>query len=541
MKPFPVLHRLAPAVIAGVAAAIVIVFAGVLKGSFVAGAADAYGYVSEADLIAHGRLSVDQPFVRTMPWPFADWSFSPAGYRPAPWRGSIVPTYSAGVPLVMALFQRVAGRRAVFYVVPLFGGLCVLATALLGGSVHRDLTGAIAAALLATSPSFLVELMAPASDVAAAAWWTIALAAAIAESAPGALVSGLAASFAVLTRPNLVLLNLVIAGFLAVRRWPARQRSRPVVRVALFAAGAAPGCIAVAILNARLYGSPLSSGYESLDALFRWSNAPANLDRYPRWLVQTQTPFVALGLVAPWLVRSDRDDAHRTPGADVRALWLLLVWVLAVCGAYLFYRPFGRDEWTYLRFLLPAYPALLVLLVVALFAATQRVVQGPKRAAAIAIALCTALGGWQLRESSRRGAFTTRAIERRYVDVAHYVDTTLPSNVVCIARLHAGSLRYYANRLTLYYDRLQPAWLDTAVRELSARGYHPVIVIERDEEPGFRERFGDANAIGRLDWPPAAELMTPVDVRIYDPADRDRVRAGQSVVTQPIFRWAGFR
>src|SRR5581483_2157933 len=142
---------------------------------------------------AHGRLSVDQPFVRTMPWPFADWSFSPAGYRPAPWRGSIVPTYSAGVPLVMALFQRVAGRRAVFYVVPLFGGLCVVATALLGRSVHRDLTGVAAAALLATSPSFLVELMAPASDVAAAAWWTIALAAAIAESTPGALVSGLAA------------------------------------------------------------------------------------------------------------------------------------------------------------------------------------------------------------------------------------------------------------------------------------------------------------------------------------------------------------
>ena len=52
---------------------------GLWKGSFVAGDSDAYGYVSEADLIAHGSLRIEQQFVRTLPWPFADWSFAPTG------------------------------------------------------------------------------------------------------------------------------------------------------------------------------------------------------------------------------------------------------------------------------------------------------------------------------------------------------------------------------------------------------------------------------------------------------------------------------
>src|ERR1700736_2452817 len=93
---------------AAVVLALAIGALGIWKGSFVAGDTDAFGYVSEADLIARGSLRIEQQFVRTMPWPFADWSFAPAGYRPATIRGFIVPTYPAGVPLAVALFQRPA-------------------------------------------------------------------------------------------------------------------------------------------------------------------------------------------------------------------------------------------------------------------------------------------------------------------------------------------------------------------------------------------------------------------------------------------------
>src|SRR5688572_16166336 len=47
-----------------------------------AGGADAYGYVSQADLWLRGSLAVQQPWVAEVPWPDAKWTFTPLGYRP---------------------------------------------------------------------------------------------------------------------------------------------------------------------------------------------------------------------------------------------------------------------------------------------------------------------------------------------------------------------------------------------------------------------------------------------------------------------------
>jgi hypothetical protein len=505
---------------------------GIWKGAFVAGAADAYGYVSEADLIAHGTLRVEQQFVRTLPWPFADWSFAPAGYRPAPERGFIVPTYPAGVPALMALFQRVGGRTAVFYVVPLLGGLCVWMTGVLGTRVHRPLTGNLAALLVATSPSFMTELMAPASDVAATAWWTTALAFTV-RGAPGsALVAGAAVSLAILTRPNLLPLAIVVGLF-----WLYRARQEGRAPLLLFMAAAVPGCVAVAVLNHYLYGSPFSSGYEPLDVLYRLANAGPNLDRYPRWLIETQTPFIVLALAAPYLI-----DAHTAvPGRLSRgAAVLLLGFAGVVFLSYLFYIPFGRDEWTYLRFLLPAYPPLLVLEVAAAVELLRRLIARDGLRLRAAAVVCVALAAWQLRTSIVRGALDARQVERRYVDVGKYIDAALPANAIFIAGVHAGSIRYYSGRLTISFDRLERRWLDDAVSELRARGFHPLFALEEGEEGSFRDRFAELNALGRLDWTPIADRRQPIRVRIYDPADRDRFQRGELIQTQaipPARRW----
>src|SRR5438045_4061780 len=110
-----------------------------------------------------------------MPWPLADWTFAPLGYRPAPTRGFIVPIYPPGLPLLMAVFQQMTDRDAVFYVVPLLGALAVWAAGRLGSILHGPLTRALAAMLLASSPTFLLQLVQPVSDVPATAWWTLAL------------------------------------------------------------------------------------------------------------------------------------------------------------------------------------------------------------------------------------------------------------------------------------------------------------------------------------------------------------------------------
>jgi len=461
------------------------------------------------------------------------------GYIPALERGFIVPTYPAGTPLLMALFQRVAGRGAVFYLVPLLGGLCVWMTSALGASAHGRLTGVLAALLVATSPSFLTELMVPASDVAASAWWTTALVLTIRGGALASLGAGAAVSLAVLTRPNLVPLAVVVGLF---HVWRVVQGRADAARgLVLFTGAAVPGCMAVAAINQYLYGSPLSSGYEPFNVLYALTNAGPNLDRYPRWLMQTQTPFIALAVAAPLFSRSGSDEHGPGPVRLRRDhVVLLLSFATVVMLSYLFYRPYGREEWEYLRFLLPAYPPLLVLAVAVTIeiAGTTRA-RAAVRAVAV-LTVCILLAGWQAAESVKRGALAARLVDRRYVDVGRFIDVVLPSNSVVFASLHAGSIRYYSGRQTVNYERLERRWLDEAIAELRRRGSQPFIALEEGEMPTFRERFSDLNELGRLDWPPMAERREPIRVRIYDPADRDRAQRGETVQTQaipPARRW----
>ena len=74
-------------------------------GAFVAGGGDSSGYVSQADLWLKGDLLVEpRPWSEMAEHPRSAWLFCPLGYRPGPVRGTIVPTYSPGLPLMMAAF-----------------------------------------------------------------------------------------------------------------------------------------------------------------------------------------------------------------------------------------------------------------------------------------------------------------------------------------------------------------------------------------------------------------------------------------------------
>ena len=127
---------------------------GVRKGTFAAADTDPYGYVSQAELIAGGSLRLEQQLARSMPWPNAESSFVPPGYALSRVKGFAVPTYSTGLPLVMAGLERASGRRAaVFYAVPLLGAIAVWMTGRLGARMHSPLAGAMTAVLIATSPS----------------------------------------------------------------------------------------------------------------------------------------------------------------------------------------------------------------------------------------------------------------------------------------------------------------------------------------------------------------------------------------------------
>ena len=79
--------------------------------------------VSQARLWLDGTLRVAQPLVDQLSWPNREWAFTPLGYRPYFGEGTIVPTYPAGLPMVMAVFLGLFGQNGPFFVVPLFAAL----------------------------------------------------------------------------------------------------------------------------------------------------------------------------------------------------------------------------------------------------------------------------------------------------------------------------------------------------------------------------------------------------------------------------------
>jgi hypothetical protein len=129
-----------------------------------------------------------------------------------------------------------------------------------------------------------------------------------------------------------------------------------------------------------------------------------------------------------------------------------------------------------------------------------------------------------VREARERHAFRLHALEARFERAGTFVDRRLPSNAIVITSWQSGSIRFYSGRRTLVWDVLDPAWLDRAIDYLRMRGFEPFLLFETWEEPLFRQRFAASSPVGRLDWPPAAEVAS--QVRVYRPDDRDRYLLG---------------
>jgi dolichyl-phosphate-mannose-protein mannosyltransferase len=494
------------------AAALAVVFVSVivagLLGIRAAGGADAYGYVSQAQLWADGRLVAPDPLA-----PLANEvgrAVTPLGYTIAPAYDALVPTYPPGLPLLMAAAQLAAGPRAVYAIVPLLGGLTIWLTYLVGARMADERTGLVAALLIAFSPLFMFHTFEPMSDIPATAWWTAAWAMSLLPGAAGAFGAGVAVAAAVLTRPNLAPLALVLIPVIVASppRW---------TRLGLFAGAGAAGCAAIGVFNAVLYGSPLTSGYGPLDQFFDREHLGPNLTRYTRWMFELHTPVLLLAALAPLARRS-------------RVVLWMWVFCLAVGLSYAFYLVF--DNWPFARFLLPSLPLLFVLVSIVLLRAIGALPSALRGAALLSV--CASLVGWYVTVADRHGIFAVQRAEQRYATIGRTLGEILPRRAVVLSMIQSGSVRWHGHRLTLRWDFIPPDRFDSTIALLRDRGYVPYILLEDWEEPLFRQQFAQTNAFGRIDWPPAMEYQGAGHVRLYCVADRSRHLSGEPVITVPV-------
>jgi hypothetical protein len=487
--------------------AIVTAGAGVRWGAMVAGGADSYGYVSQAGYWQRGGVVVQEDVIRPSPWPGAALTWSPLGYRPSPRQvDAIVPLYAPGLPLLMALGQLVAGFCGAFFIVPLCGGLTIWLTFALGRRVFDAPWIALwGAGLLTCSPVFLYQLMNAMSDVPVTAAWMLALVLALSRRPFSA---GLAMSAAIAIRPNLAPLAAVLVAWLAVTEGSRGGWSRAASECARFIVGVAISVIGIALFNARVYESAMTSGYGTTSDLYALRYFSTNVRQFAEWTADVETPIVALAALffaMPGLL---------PPPRVANARLLLGGSLLVVLLSYVFYQPF--DVWWYLRFLLPMWPILMLLTA----AGTESIVRRFLRPVySFAITAAVLLCAWHgIRTAVDRSVFDLGRSERRYIDVARFIASHTDPGAVIFSVQHSGSLRLYADRLTLRYDALDPLWLDRAIAHLQAAGRHPYYVLDGAESAAFRDRFGASSHLGTLDWPPMATLGATIAV--YDPLDR---------------------
>ena len=241
-----------------VAAACWTAIASLAFGTFAAGGADSYGYVSQAELFAHGRVTDRLPTDPVLESPDRRAALIPLGYTLGR-RDSLAPVYPPGLPLLMAPFAAVASR-AVFYVVPICAALTTLIAWRLGVALGEPLAGALGAVLLAFSPIYLSQSMQPMSDVPVTTFWLAALVAARRPARWSPIAAGALAAIAILIRPNLAPLAVfvVLAAATVASRFDRR-------RAVLCAALLAPAVVALGAIQYERYGSALASGYGSFD------------------------------------------------------------------------------------------------------------------------------------------------------------------------------------------------------------------------------------------------------------------------------------
>jgi hypothetical protein len=403
----------------------------------------------------------------------------------------------------MAASKATLGAFGPYLVTPILGAATIFLTYVLGARVWSPLVGLAAASWLAASPSFLYMLMWPMSDVPVSAFVTGAVIAATSDFRRRAVCAGFLSGVVILIRPNLIQL-LIVLGVLVVFLQKCSWRERLKTAV-WFGAGAAPCVLAIAVINTRLYGAPWQSGYGSLQEIYGWEQFVSNLSRYPKWFVDSQTPFV-LFLIVPFVlwrqIPRERRVALAALASVACAIWL----------SYMFYQAY--EEWWYLRFMLPALPILLVLAAIGCQLTLARVDARYRRI--ILCVLVASIALMQINYAIDKTVHRLCSNESTHVSVGDYVRRNLPANAVILGLQYSGSVRMYGQRLTMRYDTLSPNWWPRAADVLTSLGLRPYVVLADFEEVTFRRKFQLSDA---EDAPGSviAEIAAPARVKVYDP------------------------
>jgi hypothetical protein len=460
----------------------------------VPGGSDTSGYFNEAHLLSHFRIHEPTRALPDFPAEVAPaYLYMPLGFRPVPGAPAVlVPTYPPGLSLMIIPAEWVVGWRHAGDVVLVLHSLAgLLLLYLLGCEFGLPRTWSLAGAvLLAASPLYLHMSLWAMSDVPAMTW---ALAAVLAswkcrERAGWAFAAGLCAGIGFLVRPS----NFLIAAPMLVLIGPSPKR------LLLAILGGLPGLAAWMAINHAAYGGYLESGYGAIGQEFHSDLIAGTIRFCVKWLPVAIGPVVILSplVVAAFMNRT-------------RVALALIAWTAAYIAFYLPYR-WTHESWWFLRFLLPAVPALLLSSLVGLEYISGKLRGRVPKAALVSILALMFVGSLAVSLYWIQ-SFDVVSIgrgEEKYGRIGDWLNTHIPKNSALIAMQYSGSDYFFSPFIVIRADQLNPA-VSERVRSAALAEKRSVYAVTFPWEtayiatlPGKWTQFGtvDDVVIWRNDW-----------------------------------------
>jgi hypothetical protein len=209
-----------------------------------------------------------------------------------------------------------------------------------------------------------------------------------------------------------------------------------------FGLGGFPGAVLLGALNYELYGKIFTTGYGDISSILKWEFVPLSLDAYKLYLPLELTPLVILtiGLLLPSLWR-------RTP-----LIFLVTsIWISTFFIFYAFYL-FTHETWWHMRFLLPTFPAILVVICITL---RDISIELDNKKRSVVLLICAIfVFFWQVSSSTTLGSLNSGKSDIIYLKTMEKAKELLPSDSIILAMQVSGTLTYYTNFPIVRWDTI---------------------------------------------------------------------------------------
>lgn len=264
--------------------------------------------------------------------------------------------------------------------------------------------------------------------------------------------------------------------------------------------GGLPGGIFWGWVNATLYGGVLRTGYGDVSWYFGWRFAGPNALHFAKWLpVLLSPPVVLAALGLPWV-----------PSAPAPIRLLLATWFGAFAGFYVFYS-FSGMEWWYLRFLLPAFPAVILAGALVARVLLAKIESGRTRGA-VGAALLAVMTIWNVRVGDAHNVSHIARSDEAYKLTADWLQEELPGNAIVLVSQLSGAMTYYTDFALIRWDTIEDEATWAKVRGAAAAAKRPLYAALYDFE--IERAFTSEYVPGK--WERVAQIRQMSVWRLHD-------------------------